>query len=135
MNTSIRKLIELQSLEFEELISEESDNRIEELRGKIPKPLLARYDSLCDQGKKAVAPLRGQVCGGCHITVPLGVMLDLAADRGGIPLCNNCGRFLYLDSELSKRRSRAKKSLPESRKRRDSISLDKQGERPSLAPV
>jgi predicted nucleic acid-binding Zn-ribbon protein len=99
MNEAIKNLIELQSLEFEETISASSEKRVEALRAIIPGPILNRYDHWGDQGKKGVAALRQQVCTGCHLTVPVSTRVELLADRG-IPVCNNCGRFLYLQSDV-----------------------------------
>jgi hypothetical protein len=52
MNELMRILIELQSLEFEETIQPNIEERITMLRAKIPTPILSHYDRLGDQGKK-----------------------------------------------------------------------------------
>lgn len=91
-------LFELQALEFEDTIHPDTEERIAELRAKIPAPILAHYDRLGDQGKKGVALLRNQTCTGCHMRVPLAVVMDLkhATD---VCLCDNCRRYLYLPEE------------------------------------
>jgi predicted nucleic acid-binding Zn-ribbon protein len=95
MKEIMKNLFELQTLEFDETIRPHAEKRVEELRGKIPGPILAHYDRLCDQGKKGVAVVRNQTCSGCHMRLPLAVMMDVrhALD---VCLCENCRRYLYL---------------------------------------
>ena len=95
MKQMMQTLFELQSLEFDETIQPNIEERIAELRGKIPKPILSHYDRLGDKGKKGVALLRRQTCTGCHMRVPLAVVMDLRHDDE-IRLCDNCQRYLCL---------------------------------------
>ena len=95
MNKLLLILIELQSLEFEETIRPDIEDRIAKLCAKIPKPILDHYDRLGDRGKKGVAPLRNQTCAGCHIGVPVAVVMNLKHAEE-ICMCENCGRYLYL---------------------------------------
>lgn len=95
MNKLMLILIELQSLEFEETIHPDIEDRIAKLRAKIPKPILDHYDRLGDRGKKGVAPLRNQICTGCHIGVPVAVVMNLKHAED-VCMCENCGRYLYL---------------------------------------
>lgn len=94
-NVLMKNLYELQTLEFEEAVQPNSEERIAALRVEIPAPILAHYDRLGDRGKKGIALLQHQTCSGCHVSVPLGVVLELK--RGDdIRCCENCGRYLYL---------------------------------------
>ncbi len=95
MNELLQNLIKLQSLEFGEIKEKNSDATIAELRGKIPAQILAHYDRLLARGKKGVAAVRNQVCTGCHMRVPIGVVTTLMHDAD-IQLCESCGRYLYL---------------------------------------
>jgi len=96
MKELMKNLFELQSLEFEGVIKSGDEEKIAALRAKIPAPILGHYDRLCD--KKGVAVLRNQTCSGCHMRVPLGVVLDLK--RGDdVRLCDNCRRYLFLRDE------------------------------------
>ena len=70
------------------------------MRGKIPPQILAHYDRLVARGKKGVALVRNQVCTGCHMRVPIGVIMTLKHDED-IQLCESCGRYLYLPPERS----------------------------------
>jgi hypothetical protein len=42
-----------------------------------------------------VALVRNQVCGGCHMRVPIGQITELMRGED-IQLCETCGRYLYL---------------------------------------
>lgn len=95
MKEIMKNLFELQTLEFDETIRPETEERIAELRAKIPAPILAHYDRLGDQGKKGLAVLRNQTCSGCHMRVPLSVVMDLKHAQD-VCLCDNCRRYLYL---------------------------------------
>ena len=95
MNELLQNLVKLQSLEFEKKTDKNADPAIAELRGKIPPQILGHYDRLVAHGKKGLAAVRDQVCTGCHMHVPVGVVATLMRDDD-IQLCDNCGRYLYL---------------------------------------
>ena len=86
MNELLQNLIKLQSLEFEETTEKTADPAIAELRGKIPPQILGHYDRLVAHGKKGLAAVRDQVCTGCHMQVPIGVITTLMHDKD-IQLC------------------------------------------------
>ena len=98
MNTLLQNLLKLQSIEFGEVTEKNSKALAAELRGKIPAPILGHYDRLRARGKKGLALVRNQVCGSCHMQVPLGVVTTLMHDQD-IQLCGNCGRYLCLPEE------------------------------------
>ena len=95
MKEIMKLLFELQTLEFEKTIQPDAEARIVELRAAIPGPVLAHYDRLADKGKKGVAVLRNQTCSGCHMRVPLAVVLNLK-HGDDVCLCDHCRRYLYL---------------------------------------
>jgi hypothetical protein len=95
MNILLQNLIKLQSLEFVETREKNAGATIAELRGKIPPQIIAHYDRLQARGKKGVAAIRNQVCTGCHMRVPIGVVATLMHDTD-IQICESCGRYLYL---------------------------------------
>ena len=95
MNELLQNLVKLQSLEFEKITEKAADPAIAELRGKIPSQILGHYDRLVAHGKKGLAAVRDQVCTGCHMHLPIGVVTTLMHDTD-IQLCDNCGRYLYL---------------------------------------
>lgn len=109
MNEIMQNLFELQSLEFDATIQPGTEERIAELRARIPQPILSHYDRLGDRGKKGVALLRHQTCTGCHMRVPLGVVLELKRGED-VRLCDNCQRYLFIPAELVDGNAEPKKS-------------------------
>lgn len=98
MNATIQNLLKLQSIEFGE--EKGSEKLIADLRGSIPEPILGHYDRLRVRDKKGVAVVRNQVCTGCHMRLPIGVITILMQDRD-IQLCDSCGRYLYLEPQAA----------------------------------
>lgn len=94
MNATIQNLLKLQSIEFGD--EKGTEKQIAELRAIIPEPILGHYDRLRIRDKKGVAVVRNQVCTGCHMKLPIGVIATLMQDRD-IQLCDSCGRYLYLE--------------------------------------
>jgi len=121
MNELLHDLMKLQALEFGEIKEKNAEATIAELRGKIPQQILGHYDRLVAKGKKGVAAVRNQVCTGCHMRVPIGVVATLMHDTD-IQLCENCGRYLYLSDttgikapeETAKRKPARKARTPKS---------------------
>ncbi len=95
MKELLQNLVKLQSLQFGNGKDPKVAGAMAELRGKIPVQILGHYDRLVAHGKKGVAAVHGQVCSGCHMQVPLGVVMTLRHGED-IQLCENCGRYLYL---------------------------------------
>jgi predicted nucleic acid-binding Zn-ribbon protein len=95
MNELLQNLLKLQSLEFDKVEGKTAAAMIAELRAKIPPQILSHYDRLAVRGKKGVAIVRDQVCTGCHMRLPIGVITTLMHGLD-IQLCDNCDRYLYL---------------------------------------
>src|SRR5215831_4485915 len=95
MNELMQTLVRLQSIDFDEVREKNSDAVKADLRGKIPPQILGHYDRLVARGKKGVATVRDQVCTGCHMRLPIGVVTTLMHGLD-IQLCDTCGRYLYL---------------------------------------
>jgi predicted nucleic acid-binding Zn-ribbon protein len=117
MKEMMQNLFELQSLEFEETIQPNIEERVAELRAKIPTPILSHYDRLGDKGKKGVALLRHQICTGCHMRVPLAVVMDLKHGEN-VCLCDNCQRYLFLEEDLLEAGEPAAEKIPAKRSRK-----------------
>jgi predicted nucleic acid-binding Zn-ribbon protein len=94
----LQTLLKLQALAFEEVEDKNSEATIAALRAKVPPQILGHYDRLVVRGKKGVAMVRGQVCTGCHMRLPIGTIMTLKHDED-IQLCESCGRYLYLPPE------------------------------------
>ena len=98
MNSTIQNLLKLQSIEFGDVKG--GEKQIAELRATVPEPILGHYDRLRVRDKKGVAVVRNQVCTGCHMRLPIGVIMILMQDRD-IQLCDSCGRYLYLEPQVA----------------------------------
>ena len=95
MNELLQNLIKLQSIKFGESKDKNIEASTTELRAKIPPQILGHFDRLVARGKKGVAIVRNQVCTGCHMHLPIGVIMTLMHAQD-IQLCESCGRYLYL---------------------------------------
>jgi len=91
----ISKLYELQNLQFAEILDSDPEARIASLRSTIPATILAHYDRLCVRGKRSVALAHDETCGGCHMHVTRGKVLQLR-NGADICFCDSCGRYLHL---------------------------------------
>jgi predicted nucleic acid-binding Zn-ribbon protein len=77
--------------------------RLERLRAErateaaaLSPELLARYEAIRrSHGGRAVAEARGGVCSACRVTLTPAA-LQRARVAADLPLCDNCGRILYL---------------------------------------
>jgi len=98
MNALLQNLVTLQSLESSGVKDKNAAASLAELRAKIPSQILAHYDRLVARGKKGIVAVHGQVCSGCHMQVPLAVVMTLRHDQD-IQLCESCGRYLFLPAE------------------------------------
>jgi len=94
----MQSLLELQTLEISGVQNEITSAAIVTLRGRIPAQVLGHYDRLRVRGKKGIVPVLNQVCTGCHMRLPLAVIMTLKHDED-IQLCDTCGRYLYLPDE------------------------------------
>jgi predicted nucleic acid-binding Zn-ribbon protein len=95
MNELLENLVKLQALEFGDIKDKNANATIEKLRSQIPAPILGHYERLVNRGKRGVAMVRDQVCTGCHMRLPMGVIMSLMHGKD-IQLCDTCGRYLYL---------------------------------------
>ena len=130
MNELLQNLVRLQSLEFGEIKEKNADASMTELRGKIPPQIIAHYDRMVAKGKKGVTAVRNQVCTGCPMRVPIGVVTTLMHDTD-IQICESCGRYLYLAEETGAKAaegknpagSRKPKPVRKARKPKSSLEL------------
>ncbi len=71
---------------------------LENLRAKVPAPVLAHYLRLVSQGRNGVSVVRHGVCSGCHLRVAAGVVASLMKPTD-LHVCENCGSYLVLAPE------------------------------------
>ena len=95
MNSVLQDLLKLQTLDFAEMPQKGSKAQADELRSRIPQPILGHYERLRAREKKGIAVVRNQVCTGCHMHVPIG-QINVLMRGEDIQLCETCGRYLYL---------------------------------------
>jgi hypothetical protein len=100
MKILMQNLLKLQTLEFGETQDPRTAAAVVELRAKLPPQILGHYDRLRMRSKKGLAAVNLQVCTGCHMRVPLGVIMTLKHGQD-VQLCENCGRYLYLPEETA----------------------------------
>ena len=72
MIEALRNLSNLQDLEFGGDRGAAAEKQAADLRALIPLPILGHYDRLRARGKKGLALVRNNVCGGCHMSLPIG---------------------------------------------------------------
>jgi predicted nucleic acid-binding Zn-ribbon protein len=72
------------------------EDAINSVRAKLPQPILGHFDRQKSRGKLGMAPVRGGVCGACHLKMPLGHVAELHHRQDDLALCDNCGTYIYL---------------------------------------
>jgi predicted nucleic acid-binding Zn-ribbon protein len=71
------------------------EDAINSVRAKLPEPILGHFDRQKSRGKLGIAPVRGGVCGACHLKMPLGHVAELRHKQDDLALCDNCGTYIY----------------------------------------
>jgi predicted nucleic acid-binding Zn-ribbon protein len=72
------------------------EDTINSVRAKVPAQILGHFDRQKSRGKLGIAPVRGGVCGACHLKIPLGHVAELRHNQDDLALCDNCGTYIYL---------------------------------------
>jgi predicted nucleic acid-binding Zn-ribbon protein len=72
------------------------EEAINSVRAKLPAPILGHFDRQKSRDKLGIAPVRGGVCGACHLKMPLGHVAELRHKQDDLALCDNCGTYIYL---------------------------------------
>jgi len=141
MNEPMQNLLNLQTLEFGEIQDDQTAAMIAALRAKIPPQILGHYDRFRLRDKKGLAAVLNQVCTGCHMRLPLGVIMTLRRGQD-VQLCDSCGRYLYLAPEAESvpviATASAKAGQPLRRRKKTAATLDEvamSGALASPAPV
>ncbi len=72
----------------------------DELTSGVPDDLLPRYERLRKtKGDKVVVGVEHSVCGGCHMKLPVQIIVSCQGHQDIIS-CPNCGRILYYTREM-----------------------------------
>jgi hypothetical protein len=121
MKNIMENLFALQTLQLQSASTQKNrPGAMETIRKTIPAPVLAHYDRLVAHGKKGVAVVRNGVCTECHISVAIGALADLAHE-GGIQVCGNCGRYLFLPANEPAVPMSAKPAVKIVRRKREAL--------------
>jgi predicted nucleic acid-binding Zn-ribbon protein len=57
------------------------EDAINSVRAKVAEPILRHFDRQKSRGKLGIAPVRGGVCGACHLKMPLGLSQNCVTSR------------------------------------------------------
>jgi len=107
-----RTLIDRQCAEIDKELAEAIASRKEleakraRLVDEVDPSLLSRYARIRANKKTgpAVVPLNGNICTGCHMTVPAQVVNEILAGR--VHTCAHCGRLLYFAENYDEENAR-----------------------------
>ncbi len=90
----VKRRLELNSPDLPGITSE-----LAAMRDRLPTAILKHYDERRARNKPSIAPVRGSICGGCHLSLPSGRVANLRRADGTLHVCDNCGVILFLDEE------------------------------------
>lgn len=72
----------------------------EELASAVDESARGRYERLMkNKGDNAIVGVQHGVCGGCHMKLPVQILVTCQAQSELVP-CNNCGRILYYTRDM-----------------------------------
>lgn len=98
------KLLQLQELEnaYEAADSKNLKTRIsgqiKTLKGQIPDNYITRFYRLYSRYGSAIVRANGGICHGCYLNLPSSQASEVTHSKV-LHTCQNCGRFLYVDSQ------------------------------------
>ncbi len=98
MKSLMVTMLQIQELQLVQEADPETNKELIKLRKLIPPQIIGHFDRMVDRGKKAVAIVRNQSCGGCRMKIPIGMIATLKHNND-IHLCDSCGRYLLLEDE------------------------------------
>lgn len=66
------------------------------IAAELTQNILGKYENLKKKvGLGAIAKLKGDVCLGCRMALPIGIIQTIST-KSGLHTCENCGRILYV---------------------------------------
>jgi predicted nucleic acid-binding Zn-ribbon protein len=73
------------------------EQEAESLRTMVPEELLQLYTKMASSHHGvAIAPLKGDLCGACHVALTSGILRTLKKSKEGYIRCENCGRIVFI---------------------------------------
>ena len=85
---------EVEKLGFSITGCSELEKAREEIASRIKKPLLFRYERLRAKLKRAIVPVKNDICLGCFLRQPTSIGAK-GREESELFTCENCGRMLY----------------------------------------
>ncbi|RMF59652.1 MAG: hypothetical protein D6743_16005 [Calditrichaeota bacterium] len=95
LDAMIRDIEDVKHLGFDVEGREKLQEARDALAAKIRKPLLSNYEKLRNRYKRAIVPVKGDVCLGCFMRTPTALFTQHGRQDEEIILCEGCGRILY----------------------------------------
>jgi hypothetical protein len=71
------------------------DTRRGEVLADVPEEMLARYERILARRDRALVPVEGGICSGCHMKLPPSVAQNILKQEDLVS-CDHCGRLLYI---------------------------------------
>jgi len=69
--------------------------RRSEVLAEVPEDMLSRYERIQSRRDRALVPVEGGICGGCHMKLPPSVNQNILKQEDMVS-CDHCGRLLYI---------------------------------------
>jgi len=66
-----------------------------ETLAEVPDDMLSRYERILTRRDRALVPVEGGICGGCHMKLPPSVNQNILRQEDMVA-CDHCGRLLYI---------------------------------------
>ena len=85
---------EVEKLGFSITGCSELEKARDEVASRIKKPLLFRYERLRAKLKRAIVPVKNDICLGCFLRQPTSIGAK-GREESELFTCENCGRMLY----------------------------------------
>jgi predicted nucleic acid-binding Zn-ribbon protein len=94
LDIMIKDIVDVGHLGFDVEGKEKLEEAREELQSKINKSILSNYGKLKSRYKRAIVPVKDDICLGCFMRIPTSLITRGRSDQDVI-LCEGCGRILY----------------------------------------
>ena len=94
LDNMIKDSSEEQELGFQTEGIENLNNIRNEVASKIDTPMLRTYERLIHRYRRAVVPVKDEICLGCFVKLPTSLSTK-GKENVVVFRCENCGRILY----------------------------------------
>ena len=94
LDVMITDIDQVRQIGFKVAGKEKLEEARNELVRKLSKPLLYNYENLRKRYKRAIVPVKDDICLGCFMRIPTSLITRGRSDQEVIN-CEGCGRVLY----------------------------------------